>query len=245
MFRAVPRDNPAPITCRAHRRSKNGGFISLDGCLNDGLNTLRRLVYFRRMELHTEDDGLVSRCLDDEELERNPELGLDVLEYYLHKSINSENLRKPLWAKLAHELAMGWLDARQPLKFSKAGRLLAKAAGTDLGEDFVDENERSTIRYWAGKQGRRTKLRKAGIMALMRRHYLDKPWKEITARVCPCGENHNDPRVMKYCTLSLQSERRMLKRMLAELKITLPKPPMVFIWADYVPSTPLVRGWGE
>ena len=159
--------------------------------------------------------------------------------------MNAENLRKPLWGKLALELEMGWIGARQPLKLSKAGRLLTKPARTDLGEYFVDENERSTIRYWAGKRGRRTKLRKAGIMALMRRHYLRKPWKEITARVCPCGGNHDDPRVMKYCILSLQSERRMLKRLLAKLKILLPENPRVFIWADHIPSTPLVEGWGE
>ena len=148
------------------------------------------------MELHMEDDALVSRRLGLDELEKNPELGLDVLEYCLHRSINAENLCKPLWAKLAHELEMGWMDARQPLKFGKAGRLLVKPARTDFGGHFVDENERSTIRYWAGKRGRRTKLRKAGIMALMRRDYLRKPWREITAPVCPCKGDHDDPRVM-------------------------------------------------
>jgi hypothetical protein len=197
------------------------------------------------MELHLEDDALVSRSLEHGELERNPALALDVLEYCLHRSTHAENMRNPLRVKLALELEMGWMDARHPLKLSKAGRLLTKPDRTDFGGYWVDENERSMIRYWAGKQGRRTKLRKAAIMALLRRDHLRKPWKEITMRVCPCGGNHNDRRVIKYCTLSLQRECRMLKRMLAELEITLPENPRVFIWAEYVPSTPSVREWGE
>lgn len=159
----------------------------------------------------------VGRCLSTEELEENPERGLDVLRYCLDMC-PSENWRDPRWRKRAVELKMGWIEARRPLPLKVAEESLAKA------KDFT---EAMTIRYWAGRRGRPVINRQAAIKALVLLHYLDNPPEEVTKLVCPCGLEHNDDRVRTQCMPTLKSEVRFLNRLLRDLNITLPESPMV------------------
>jgi hypothetical protein len=48
---------------------------------------------------------------------------------------------------------------------------------------------------------------------------LQKPWEEISRRVCPCGERHTNERVMMQCKPRLQAEVRHLKQLLRRCEI--------------------------
>lgn len=184
--------------------------------------------------MQSEDDSSAERRLDLVELEKNPERGIDVLEYCLSMSLSQENLRDPTWRERSLGLAEDWIDARVPLKVKEAKRLQDELMGTCEGQEF------DRIRRNAGKRGRPVTLRKAAVMALMRRHYLRKPWKEVTPRVCPCGLEHTRERVLTQCQPKLQAEVRILKRLLRDCSITLPKIPRVYISSR---STPQVEEW--
>jgi hypothetical protein len=168
-----------------------------------------------------------------DELEKFPERGINVLDYCSTMSLSHENLRNPRWRERSLELHEEWLDARKPLSKKEANRLLAELTGTCEGGEAL------RISSAAGKGGRPVKLRKAAIMALMRRHYLQKPWKEITLEVCPCGQEHTGDMVEFDCKPKLQVVVRILKRLLRELKITLPEKPRVFT----TDSTAHVEEW--
>lgn len=160
--------------------------------------------------------------MDLDELEKFPERGIDVLDYSSTMSLSHENLRDPRWRERSLELHGEWLDARKPLTLKEANRLLDELTGTCEGGEAL------RILSSAGKGGRPVKLRKAAIMALMRRHYLHKQWKEITVLVCPCDREHTMDLLLDECQPKLQVVVRILKRLLRELKITLPEKPRVF-----------------
>jgi hypothetical protein len=56
---------------------------------------------------------------------------------------------------------------------------------------------------------------------LFLREYLQKPWIEITRRVCPCGNRHTNGRILTLCRPVLQAEVRILKGLLRSCKIEL------------------------
>lgn len=185
------------------------------------------LISFRRLynrHMKSAEDKLPGRPLDLDELEKFPERGIDVLKYCSTVSFWREFRANPdpRWRELHLKLEEEWMDARQPLTRKKADRLLDELMYTHEGGESL------RILGAAGKRGRPVKLRKAAIMALMRRRYLDKPWKEITLQVCPCGQEHTGDRVEFDCKPKLQVVVRILKRLLRELKITLPETPRVF-----------------
>lgn len=171
--------------------------------------------------------------MDLDELEKSPERGIDVLDYCSTMSLSHKNLSDPRWRERSLELHEEWMDARKPLTLKKAKRLMDELTGTCEGGEAL------RISSEAGKRGRPVKLRKAAIMALMRRHYLQKQWKEITLEVCPCGRVHTGDMVAFDCQPKLQVVVRILKRLLRELKITLPEKPRVFTTG----STPHVEEW--
>jgi hypothetical protein len=172
--------------------------------------------------------------LDLDELEKFPERGIDVLGYCL-SMFSYQNWRNPdpRWRKLSIELEEEWIDAREPLTRKAANRLLNELAHTHYGMEAL------RISSAAGKGGRPVKLRKAAIMALMWRHYLRKPWKEITLRVCPCGREHTFDLLLDECQPKLKVVVRILKRLLRELKITLPEKPTM----GDPNATPNVEEW--
>ena len=160
--------------------------------------------------------------MDLDELEKFPERGIDVLDYCSTMSLGHKNLSDPRWRERSLKLHEEWMDARKPLTLKRAKRLMDELTGTCEGGEAL------RILSAAGKRGRPVKLRKAAIMALMRRHYLGKPWMEITVVVCPCGRQHTMDMVQSECQPKLQVVVRILKRLLRELKITLPEKPRVF-----------------
>ncbi len=188
-------------------------------------------MYYRRVK--PAKPNLPGCPLGLDELEKFPERGIDVLDYSSTMSVSHQNLRNPQWRKRSLELHEEWLDARKPLTLKKAKRLVDELTGTCEGGEAL------RISTAAGKGGRPVKLRKAAIMALMRRHYLRKPWREITVLVCPCGREHTMDMVDFECQPKLQVVVRILKRLLRELKITLPEKPRVFTTG----STPQVEEW--
>ena len=127
-------------------------------------------------------------------------------------------IKPPKWAKRTCQTQMGWIEARRPL---------TRKAGNWLLEDAKDSGEVAKIKYWSGRRGRPVTLRKPAIMALMRREYLQKPWNEVTRKVCPCGKEHNEDRVRNECQPKLQTVVRILKGRLRDCKITLPEHPVV------------------
>lgn len=140
------------------------------------------------------------------------------------RSSLSRNKLKQLLAQQQFEWVMtirlifAWIYAQRPIKTREAEKQLRVV--TDL---FT----RARILWWAGKQGRPVILREAAIQALIRHEYLEKPWLEITGRVCPCGRPHAVKdctyRTMAECQPKLETEVRMLKHLLRDCRIALPK----------------------
>jgi hypothetical protein len=145
------------------------------------------------------------------------------------RSSLSRNKLKQLLAPQQFEQVMtirlifGWIYAQRPITTRAAKQLLRVV--TDL---FM----RATILWWAGKQGRPVILREAAIRALIRREYLEKPWLEITRRVCPCGRRHVGTdctnRAKAECQPKLETEVRILKHLLRDCRIALPKYLRIF-----------------
>src|ERR1039458_7205361 len=102
------------------------------------------VVLLALQEVKLPGESRAGRCLSKEELEDNPERGLDVLRYCLDMC-PSENWRDPSWRKRAVELKMSWIEARRPLPLKVAEKRLEEA------KDFA---EAMKIRYWAGRWGR-------------------------------------------------------------------------------------------
>lgn len=152
-----------------------------------------------------------------EELEPNPERGLDVLRYCVYRSF-LENLHNPPAIKASIKLQADWIEARRPLTKKAAMWLL------DEVKDIVNAVK---ILHWTGTRGHPVTLTKAAIMGLTRQHYLKKPWNEVTKRVCPCGLEHSVNRVLTQCHPRLEAEVTNLRRVLRQCEITLPEPPTI------------------
>jgi len=191
-----------------------------------------------------------------EELDRNPNLAVLMLMsaladrvFELHKS--GESIEQECLKKLMYE----WIYAQRAISRNVAEILLMLKPdvdalrqamllwwGTPTGQRPVaprpaevvpllprdaDELQRARLLWWGGKRGRPITLRHAAIMALVRREYLNKPWLEVTRRICPCGRSHvgadDTLRTKAECQPKLQAEVRILKRLLRECKIKLPQ----------------------
>jgi hypothetical protein len=154
----------------------------------------------------------------DQLLEQNPERAVGVLVtavwLRLFDIMHSSEAAPP---PAIFELLWKWIYAREPLK-----RKVAMALAQRQGDHWT----RNMILMWAGKRGRPIKLRRASIMALFRREYFKKPWREVTRRVCPCGKSHLDPnKVTEVCQPRLEADVRNLKRLLHECGIKFPPAP--------------------
>ena len=67
-----------------------------------------------------------------------------------------------------------------------------------------------------------TPMRRAAIKALVLLVYLKHSWREITRKVCPCGDPHLDwNRVDARCQPKLEAQVRLLKRLLRDCNIEL------------------------
>ena len=111
-------------------------------------------------------------------------------------------------------LLFEWIFWQPALTFKEASQLLQQCQGK-ADADF----DRRLIVARAGRKGPPVTKRGAAIAALFRREYLQKPWEEISRRVCPCGERHTNERVMTQCKPRLQAEVRHLKQLLRRCEI--------------------------
>jgi len=171
-------------------------------------------VISRIFQLHSEGQSLDQTCLKTlmyDWIEPVPARSLKLAKSLLaageHRDPLSETLRKFL------QLAQTSRQIRDALPVTMLLQGNAKLATT------------ARILWSAGKRGRPIKLRQAAVRALIRRTYLHKPWLEITRRVCPCGKSHvgvaGTYRAKAECQPKLQSEVRILKRLLRECKVEL------------------------
>jgi hypothetical protein len=143
-----------------------------------------------------------------EDLDANPEYGVGILNYELHERRRRDPYRgidDPL-DKAFRELEFNWISGE------KYG---SQAFKKPVFEDGY--------LVQSGKRGRPVSpARTAAIKGLVLKLYLQKPWLEITKRVCPCGESHGDPnKVVALCQPKLDAQVVFLRRLLKRCDIQL------------------------
>jgi hypothetical protein len=163
-------------------------------------------------------------------LEENPELGIEVLLFCV--------LQIPgMYTDPQFELLLDWILAIRAPRRKDALQLRDEVKAPEM-KDMMAE-------HWSGRPGRPAKRRKIFMMAYVRQQYLQPPldsWSAITKRLCDCGENHDDRRILKRCRKRLESGARTLKQLLRACEIELPERPMVpfksatGFFADWVPE---------
>lgn len=155
------------------------------------------------------------RYITLDELREHPEQAIKCLMAAILK--RDDELRQKGEDELEPRLAkliFGWILARHPITQKHAITLL---------QQNPTMWERMMINHWAGRHGRRIILRHAAIKALFLVTYLDEPWLNVTKRVCPCGDSHLDSnKVVALCQPKLETDVRILRRLLRDCQITLP-----------------------
>lgn len=140
----------------------------------------------------------------------------------------------PASVTTCQEILFRWIYAQPAIKNKDAHPLMLQALCDDDDPDYVDADpvtmwDEMILFLWAGKAGRPVSLRHAAIEALFLRVQLGKPWEQIIRRVCPCSKNHTPEMIKLTCQPKLETEVRILKRLLKDAKITLPLERMVYI----------------
>lgn len=152
----------------------------------------------------------------DEELKKNPELAINVLQFeiwiriiVLSRSEDSAALNKLcafMWE---------WIFYDEPSEKLEALRL-------GNGQDNPWDATLTLIRI--KKRGRPiTPLRHTAIKALFYKEYLKNSWAQITRRYCHCGRPHDDKLTLNKCQENIQVTVRNLKNLLKENRIDFPR----------------------
>lgn len=143
------------------------------------------------------------------------------------------------------DILFRWIYAQPAIKNERANELMLKAlCDEDDCDDHADDDDPThdstaaeqvtlwdemMISLWAGKHGRPVSLRHAAIEALFLRVLLEMPWEQITRRVCPCGNDHVPGLIKMSCQPKLETEVRMLKRLLEQANITLSLDRLIYM----------------
>jgi hypothetical protein len=147
-----------------------------------------------------------------EDLHDNPDYAVGILNYAfrerLRRDKNFEDI-DPLRERCYRRLERGWI----------------------FGEQFGGRDTKAPVREvvngctlsMPGKPGRPvTPIRHAAIWALVRKLYLKETWFEVTCKVCPCGDSHDEAfKVVALCQYLLDPHVRFLKRLLKGCDINL------------------------
>jgi hypothetical protein len=75
------------------------------------------------------------------------------------------------------------------------------------------------------KRGRPIESRHTAVKALFRREYLKKSWADVTRFLCQCGEAHDDKQKFKKCQDNIESQVRILRKVLRKCDIAFPPKP--------------------
>jgi len=169
-----------------------------------------------------EDGKLKSIVSDhtDPEFDEMPELAIGVLQnaIWFRGFVILHFGEDPKLLDELFKFKIEWVYRGQPLDKKTAYELA-------LQQDNSWDVEMALLRI--KRKGRPIKSRHTAIKALFRKVYLDKSWKEVTQRLCQCGQSHDDKSPedklrLQLCQGRLEAEVRLLKKELKKYGVVFP-----------------------